>query len=125
MHTARTSSHRTHPPAVDVDSGARQPTTPSLRQPDSQRAPAAPRQRDARSLLPRRPYQRRPRGRHDHVEELEFRSAQPAAAGSIANLRVPSESARRQDAGRAEDLDPDLGGGLSQDGRVVRAPGRR
>jgi hypothetical protein len=45
-------SHRTHPPAVDVDRGAYQPTTPWLPQPDSQRPPAAPRQHDARSLLP-------------------------------------------------------------------------
>jgi hypothetical protein len=48
-------SHRTHPPAVDIDPGADQPTTLWLPQPDSQRPPAAPRQRDARSLLPRAP----------------------------------------------------------------------
>src|SRR5918994_7882534 len=81
-------------------------TTPWLPQPDSQRPPAAPRQRDTRSLLPRGPDQRWPRDhvpddplarpgvaflgraaidetrvrrpvrRHDHVEEVEF---QPAA----------------------------------------------
>jgi hypothetical protein len=31
----------------------------------------------------------------------------------------------RQGARSAEDLDADLGGGLTQDGRVERAPGRR
>jgi hypothetical protein len=44
-------SHRTHPPAVDVDPSADQPTTPWLPQPDSRRPPAAPRQRGTRSLL--------------------------------------------------------------------------
>src|SRR5918993_1272845 len=95
-------SDRTHPPAVDVDPDADQPTTPWLPQPDSQRPPATPRQRDTRSLLSRGPDQRWPRDqvpddrlarpgvaflgraavdetrvrrpvrRHDHVEEVEF-----------------------------------------------------
>jgi hypothetical protein len=121
-------SHRTHPPAIDVDPGADQPTTPWLPQPDSQRPPAAPRQRDTRSLLPRGPDQRWPRDqvpddplarpgvaflgraavdetrvrrpvrRHDHVEEVEF---QPAAHRGLPRERddVSAHARRGRPAG--------------------------
>ncbi len=52
------------------------------------------------------------------------RVVRTSRAESRTTRRVPLRSGR-QGARSAEDLDADLGGGLIQDGRVERAPGRR
>jgi hypothetical protein len=73
---------------------------PWLPQPDSQPPPAAPRQRDARSLLSRGPDQflgraavaetrvRRPVRRHDHVEEVDFQPAAHRGLRASASMSV-------------------------------------